>query len=288
MSLSGKSKVYGLLGDPIAHSLSPLMQNHALQSHNIDAVYVPFHVFPDDLPKAVEGLRALQVAGVNVTIPHKEAILPLLDHLDPAAELIGAANTIVNNDGILSGYNTDATGFMRSVQEELNFRPGHSDVVILGAGGACRAVAVALSYAGVMSITVANRHPERAQKLISSLAPHFPGVRFSACGYTDDLFFENLSAAQLIVNTTSVGLHGEEIKFLPLEHIKGSALIYDMIYSLSETPLIKSARLLNLHSADGLGMLAAQGEDAFSLWTGVSPGAGFMRKFLLESRSKIK
>ena len=282
MSLSGNSQIYGLLGDPVAHSLSPMMQNQTFQAHHIDAVYVPFHVRSDKLSAAVNGLRALNVAGVNVTIPHKETILPLLDQIDPTARLIGAVNTVVNRAGVLTGYNTDASGFIRSVRQELKFQPEGCKVLLLGAGGACRAVAVGLALAGVKSIFIANRHPDRAEKLIDNLISHFPSVQFFVTDYNNNSYLEALSRVDLIVNTTSVGLYGEKIKFLPLECIKGSALIFDMIYSLSETPLIKSARSLKLHCTDGLGMLAAQGEDAFFLWTGVKPTSGFMRRFLTE------
>ncbi|SEA81471.1 shikimate dehydrogenase [Desulfuromusa kysingii] len=281
MDISGKSRVYGLLGDPVAHSLSPLMQNHAFQFHAIDAVYTPFHVAPDDLPAAVAGLRALDIAGVNVTIPHKEAILPLLDRIDPAAQLIGAVNTVVNKNGILSGYNTDASGFIKAVQQELTFCPTGRNVVVLGAGGACRACVVALVSAGVKSITVANRHKSRAVELVNDLQLHFPTVDFYAADYLDPFYRQSLSLADLIVNTTSVGLHGESVNFLPLENIKCSALIFDMVYSPSETPLLKNARLAGHLCADGLGMLAAQGEDAFFLWTGIRPPSGFMRKTLV-------
>jgi len=281
MSLSGKSRIYGLLGDPVAHSLSPLMQNHAFHSYNIDAVYVPFHVVPNDLPAAVAGLRALNVAGVNVTIPHKETILSSLDQVDPAAQLIGAVNTVVNNNGTLIGYNTDASGFISTVQKELKFQSFGSEVIILGAGGACRAAAVALASAGVKTITIANRHQLRAEELVEDLKIHFSAVQFFATNYLEDLFFDSLFSADLIVNSTSVGLYGEDVNFLPLENIKCSALMFDMIYSPTETPLIKSARSFGLLCADGLGMLAAQGEDAFYLWTGVRLPAGFMRQFLV-------
>ena len=281
MTLSGKSRIYGLLGDPVAHSLSPLMQNQAFLEYQIDAVYVPYHVSPDNLPAAVEGLRALDIAGVNITIPHKEKIIPLLDQIDPTAQLIGAVNTVVNTDGILIGYNTDASGFIRSVCQELEFFPAGRHVVLLGAGGVCRAATVALAAAGVKSIIIANRHRERGENIINDLNPHFDKVQFSAINYNDNSYLSSLSTADLIVNTTSVGLHGEEINFLPLEHIKGSALIYDMIYSLSETSLIKSARSEKMLCTDGLGMLAAQGEDAFYLWTGIQLPAGTMRRFLV-------
>ena len=282
MILSGKSRVYGLLGDPVAHSLSPLMHNQAFLKNHIDAVYVPFLVFPDDLSAAVAGLRALNIGGVNVTIPHKEKILPYLDKIDPEAQLIGAVNTVVNNDGTLIGYNTDASGFIRTVLQELNFNPEGRTVLLLGAGGVCRAATVALAAVGVKSITIANRHQIRAEKIVNDLSPHFETVQFSAIDYSDISYLQLLSGADLIVNTTSVGLSGEKINFLPLEHIKGSALIYDMIYSLSETSLIKAARAEKLLCVDGLGMLAAQGEDAFFLWTGVRLPVGYMRQFLCQ------
>ncbi|MEA3545345.1 MAG: shikimate dehydrogenase [Thermodesulfobacteriota bacterium] len=283
MSISGQSRIYGLLGDPVAHSLSPTMQNHAFHVHGIDAVYVPFHVFPNDLSAAVEGLRALNIAGVNVTIPHKEKILPLLDQIDPTAQLIGAVNTVVNNDSLLTGYNTDATGFIRSIDHELDFISEGREVLLLGAGGACRAAAVALASAGVKSMVIANRHQVRAEKIIHDLVTNFPEVYFTATDYNQSAYMDALSGADLIVNTTSVGLHGETINFLPLERIKRSALIYDMVYFLSESPLIKKARSIGLSCADGLGMLAAQGEDTFFLWTGIRLPTGTMRQFLIET-----
>ncbi len=280
ISLSGNTRVYGLLGDPVTHSLSPLMHNHAFQEYQINSVYVPFHVLPNNLPAAVDGLRALNVAGVNVTIPHKETVLAHLDQVDPTAQLIGAVNTVVNQEGTLHGYNTDASGFMRSVSHELDFVPEGQDIVLLGAGGACRAAAVALASAGVKSITIANRHKSRAERIISDLHFPFPRVHFTACDYNHSGYLHALSGADLIANTTSLGLHGEEINFLPLEHIKGGASIFDMVYSSSETTLIKKSRAMKLSCTDGLGMLAAQGEDAFFLWTGVRLPDGFMRKVL--------
>lgn len=282
MNVSGKTKVYGLLGNPVAHSLSPLMQNHTFQEYGLDAVYVPFRVSDEGLPSAVMGLRSLNVSGFNVTVPHKENILPLLDRVDLSASLIGAVNTVVNQDGVLIGYNTDVSGFKRTLQEELNFSPNGKLTVVLGAGGACRAAVVALASSGVESIVVANRRMARAEELVATLAAHFPKVNFFSTDYENPFYIEHLALADLVVNTTSVGLRGENISFLPLECIKASALIYDMIYSLSETPLIKRARTFNLFSCDGLAMLAAQGEDAFALWTAIKPETGFMKQYLMD------
>lgn len=281
MELSGRTKIYGLLGNPVAHSLSPLMQNHAFQEYHIDAVYVPFRVSPESLSSAVAGLRALNVSGFNVTVPHKENILPLLDNIDLSARLIGAVNTVINQDGVLVGHNTDVSGFKRTLHEELNFTFNGKLAVVLGAGGACRAAVVALASSGVESIVVANRNMDRAKELVDTLSPHFHKVKMFFTDYENPFYVEQLALSDLIVNTTSVGLKGESLSFLPLESIKSSALIYDMIYSLSETSLIKRARALNLFSCDGLAMLAAQGEDAFALWTGVKPETGFMKQYLI-------
>ena len=282
MLLSGKSKIYGILGDPVAHSLSPLMHNFAFDRYDIDAVYVPFNVATNSLSMAVGGLRALNVAGFNVTIPHKESIVPLLDHIDPVAKLIGAVNTVVNDCGSLIGYNTDASGFMRAVQAELNFTPHNKEVLFLGAGGASRAAIVGLAEAGTKSIVIANRNVKRAYGLADYMALCFPAVNFSAVGYDSSDYINALSNADLIINATSVGLNGEDVNILPLEYVKSSALMFDMVYSFSETPFVKLARRANMVCTDGLGMLAAQGEDAFYLWTGVRLTTGFMRDYLLK------
>jgi len=282
MLISGKSQIYGLLGDPVSHSFSPLMHNHAFAQYDIDAVYVPFHVSPSKLSEAAAGLRALQISGVNVTIPHKEAILPFLDEINPSAQLIGAVNTIVNVDGNLVGYNTDSSGFLRSIYQELAFQPAGHDVVLLGAGGACRAAVVALASAGVHSISIANRSLSRAENIVFELSTSFKNVVFKALEYSENRYATAISTASLIVNTTSVGLQGEELNFLPLEDIKCSALIYDMIYSATGTPFLKRAQAAGLVCTDGLGMLAAQGEDAFSLWTGIKLPTGYMKKILVQ------
>ncbi len=284
MLISGTSQIYGLLGDPVSHSLSPLMHNHAFGQHNIDAVYIPFHVLPSELSNAVAGLRALNVSGVNVTIPHKETILPFLDEINSKAQMIGAVNTVVNENGRLVGYNTDSSGFLRSVCHDLSFQPPGQDVVLLGAGGACRAAAVALAEAGVRSISIANRHLSRAETIVHDLSVFFRNVIIRPLQYSEDDYIAAISSADLIVNTTAVGLHGEELSFLPLENIKCSALIYDMIYSATGTPLLKRAQSAGLTCSGGLGMLAAQGEDAFSLWTGVKLPTGYMKNILAQLR----
>jgi len=280
--VTGKTAVYGVFGDPVAHSLSPLMHNAAFVHCAIDATYVPFHVTADELSAAVVALKALNIKGINVTIPHKEAIIPLLDHVDPAARQIGAVNTVINSNGRLIGYNTDSSGFIRSAHQDLGFSPPGKQVLLLGAGGACRAAVQALLAAGVQRIIVANRNLQRAVNLIESFQSDATQPQLVAVSYQSTEFLQAVSVADLLVNTTSVGLHGENLNFLTLENIKGSALIFDMIYSKTGTALVQAARSRGLASIDGLSLLAAQGEDAFNIWTGESLPDGFMRQKLNE------
>ncbi len=281
MKIDGKTQILGIFGDPVAHSLSPLMQNAALCELAVDAVYVPFHVRPVDLAGAVNALRALRIRGVNVTVPHKEAVLPLLDEVDPAARLIGAVNTIVNRDGRLVGYNTDGLGLLAALRDDLQFGPRGKRVLLLGAGGACRAALAALAGAGAVELRLANRNPARAEALAAGFASHFEGTTFAAFPLDDGAPpVSAVAEVDLIVNTTSVGLKGEELA-LPWAAIPERARVYDMVYRREGTPLCLRARENGHQAADGLGMLAGQGEAAFRLWTGLEPPFGLMKRRLL-------
>jgi shikimate dehydrogenase len=279
-SIRGTTQVLGIIGCPISHSLSPLMQNAVLTEMGIDAVFVPFLVTPDNLPAAVAGLRALGVTGFNVTIPHKEAILPLLDEIDADAARIGAVNTVTIEAGRLHGYNTDAPGFMSSLQEDLAMEPASARVLVIGAGGAARAAIVALAHAGVAGITVANRSPVRAKEICTEFKEYFPHVDISS---NDLTILENgsvLSTFDLVVNTTSVGLGGTYFEKLDVAAL-GKLCVYDMVYGSEPTPLVRRASAAGAHAVNGHGMLAAQGELAFKLWLGVKPLAGMMKRLLL-------
>ncbi|BCR04658.1 shikimate dehydrogenase (NADP(+)) [Desulfuromonas versatilis] len=281
MNLRGTTRVLGIFGDPIAHSLSPAMQNAAFGKAGIDAVYVPFHVLPGGLADAVAGLRALNILGVNVTVPHKEAVLPLLDEIDPEARLIGAVNTIVNREGRLCGYNTDGLGFLRSLAEDLQFQPAGKRVLLLGAGGACRAAVVALARAGAAALSIANRTPERGEKLVREFSDHFNGTRFAACGLEPAVLDRMAADADLVVNTAVVGLKGDSFAYFPWTALPPAACLYDMVYGPGGTALVSEGRRRGMRCADGLGMLAGQGEEAFRLWTGSLPPSGVMKNRLL-------
>ncbi|MDR3581456.1 MAG: shikimate dehydrogenase [Oryzomonas sp.] len=278
-SLSGSSGVFGIIGHPVRHTLSPVMQNAAMQACGLDGVFVPFDVQPERLGEAVAGLRALGVRGVNVTIPHKTGVVPYLDGLDESAEAAGAVNTISNEDGRLVGYNTDGGGLLRSLAEDFTFTPENSTVVIIGAGGAARGAVAAICRAGARRIAIANRSKDRATALVTAMEGRYPGTILAVADYGEQLT-PILREADLVVNTTSLGMNGEVIAGLELEALDRDAVVYDMVYAPPVTPLLQQAQRLGLRHANGLGMLAAQGELAFRIWTGILPPLGLMKRVL--------
>ena len=261
------------------------MHNAALTAAGINAVSVPFHIAPDQLPAAVQAIRTLGLVGVNLTIPHKEAACGLVDELDPAAALAGAVNTIVNRQGWLSGYNTDGAGLLRALQDELGTTVVGKRVLILGAGGAARAALVALAQAGAAWIGVANRTVGRAEQLLAEIAPRLPATEFAAFPLAAaELLKGGAGGIDLLVNSSALGLHGEGCDLPLAQLVRGGGAVYDMVYGQAATPLIKAAAAAGLTAADGRGMLAGQGEAAFSLWFAVDPPPGVMRTALASGR----
>jgi shikimate dehydrogenase len=280
MQLSGKTGVVGLFGDPVAHSLSPRMQNAAIQTSGLDAIYVPFHVTAAQLCDAVKSIRAMSIRGVNLTIPHKEAACDLVDELDASAQMIGAINTIVNDNGRLKGYNTDGLGLVKALKQELGCDVAGKRVLLLGAGGACRAALVALCQAKVSWIGIANRTRNRSQQLIEEFSAKFSGTAFAEYELGSSLLNTCDEPVDLLVNTTSVGLKGEDFGFPVVDCLKPSGAVFDMVYAPELTMLLDQAMKRGLATADGLGMLAAQGEAAFALWFGHTPEPLVMRRAL--------
>jgi len=280
VKVSGKTRILAIFGDPVAHSLSPLMQNRALTQAGIDAVYVPCHVPAARIGAAVDAIRSLDFLGVNLTVPLKELVCPLLDDLDESARLIGAVNTVVNRSGRLTGYNTDADGFLASVREDLRFDPRGRRILLLGAGGACRAAVVALCRAGAAQVSIANRTVSRAARLVDDFAAHFPETSLAAVSLDPVALEGALRDSELLVNTTSIGLKGEGFETFPWAAVPVGAPVFDMVYSASVTPFVAGARRHGHPATGGLGMLAGQGEKAFELWTGQPAPAGVMRASL--------
>jgi len=255
------------------------MQNAAFAASNLDYVYVTFAVNPENLEQAVIGLKALGVCGFNVTIPHKTAIIPFLDRLDESAESAGAVNTVKLCGTSLIGYNTDGDGLVDSLSTDLDYSPGAKLILVVGAGGAARGAIAALCRAGAKRIIISNRSLENARAVMLEMNLRYPETRIDAIRQ-NQLSEEYLGSASLLLNTTSLGMNGERIEGINLAHLPENAKVYDMVYSYSGTPLVKEASASGLRAVNGLGMLVAQGERAFEIWTGQRPPEGVMRKAL--------
>lgn len=277
--LTGHTGVLGVIGDPIAHSLSPAMHNAALQALDKDYIYVPFAVSPLHVQEAVAGVKALGIKGINVTIPHKVAVIDYLDEVDPVAQLIGAVNTISNQAGRLIGYNTDGYGFLRSLQEEAGRDPEGQKVVLLGAGGAARAVGFQLALSKIQSLVVANRTESRALALAAEIHEQ---TGCPTVGSGLDSLDSHLSAADILINTTSLGMYPQITTVPPveIEHLPPTALVCDIVYNPSETLLIQKAADSGRATLPGLGMLAYQGAAALELWLQVKAPIDVMKTAL--------
>jgi shikimate dehydrogenase len=283
MIVTGRTAVYGIIGWPISHSLSPLMQNAAFAATGIDGIYVPFPLAPEALVEGVRGLAASGVRGFNVTIPHKAAIVGVMDELAPSARLAGAVNVVCVCDGRLIGHNTDGEGLLVSLREEFSFSAAGQSVLILGGGGAARGASVALAAAGAARLHLANRSREKAEEIADACRAQFPTVDCRAWSLEDVLSSPLLSEYRLCINTTSVGMAGDAFDPRLVNSLPITGAVYDMVYAPLETPLLRQARGRGIRTANGLGMLAAQGEAAFRLWTGDDPPQGLMKRCLLEA-----
>ncbi len=281
MLLNGETQVYGIIGYPVKHSKSPTFQTEAFKSLGINAVYVPFHVKPEDLKKAVEGIKALSIKGVNITVPHKEEVIKYVNEISEEVKYIGAANTIKNIDGYLIAYNTDSYGFITGLKELLSkAKQEISELrfLVIGAGGASRAVLYGLLKEGAKKVFIANRTLERVYKIIED---------FSSLNRLIEDFFipiplsdieKNLKNVDVIVNTTSVGLKEEDPPLFDYEKIMKKHIIVDIIYR--KTPLLKKAEEKGCLWQDGLPMLLYQGAKAFEIWTGKDAPVEVMKEIL--------
>ena len=276
MKVTGKTAVYGIFGYPVKHSLSPLMQNAAFSKKAIDAVYVPFEVPPENLKEAVEGVRALGVRGLNVTVPHKERIVEHLDYLSDEAELLGAVNTVKNENGELTGYNTDAEGFLRSLLEEGVELEGKR-ALMFGAGGAARAVGYALLKGGVKFLNIVNRNFSRGKEVGELLGKLGNVLVYPLKESTVEVLLRDVD---LIVNTTSLGMKPDDPHLFDYSKIPSGITVVDIIYNPPETPLLKAAREKGCKTVNGLGMLVHQGAVAFEIWTGEKAPVETMREVL--------
>ncbi len=282
MDITGQTKILGVIGDPVEHSRSPQMHNSAIKEIGLDYVYVPFHVKPEYLRQAIEGFKALNVVGINITLPHKQSALPLMDSLSEEAKLIGAVNTMVFKDGFVEGHNTDAKGFIHSLYEnDVNNLAGMK-VVVLGAGGGARAIVVGLALEKVGNIIIANRTPQNAFDLANDLGEKM-GISIEGISLDDKKLRDYITECNLLVSTITSGMDpNAELPINP-DWLNPESVVCDIVYTPPETKLIKSAKDRGLQTVGGMGMLVHQGAISFKLWTGIHPPIETMRKALAKA-----
>ena len=282
--ITGKTRLLAVIGAPIAHSLSPIIQNAALRAAGLDYVYAALPVRADAIASAVRGLRDAGIAGFNVTIPFKTEIIPLLDALSEDARRIHAVNTVVIEDGRLVGHNTDVMGFLAGFAERGIALTG-KNAVLIGAGGAARAALWGLLRSGVSSVAIGVRSVEKGAALAADFAAD-GDVR--AVSFDDAAWIAACSDADLVVQTTPLGMtpHTEEMPPVDAAMINPSAVVYDLIYTPAETRFLREARARGCETINGETMLVAQGAEAFHLWAGVRPDMELMKRTLREELAR--
>ena len=282
MEITGQTKVVGVIGDPVKHSCSPPMHNAAFREMAMDYVYVPFWVKPENLAAAVAGFKSIDVAGINITLPHKKEALLLMDSVSKEAELIGAVNTMVFKDGMVEGHNTDARGFIASLQEEGIDDVKGMNVVVLGAGGGAQAVVVGLALAGADRIIIVNRTQEKAVQLAENVGGktevEVEGISLNHKGLP-----EYLSESDLLVSTITAGMDRSIPLVIDPDWLHQDLVVCDIVYAPPETNLLKAAAERGLRTVGGMGMLVHQGAISFHLWTGKQPPVRTMRRALAEA-----
>ena len=283
MKITSETKIIGIFGDPVEHSLSPPMQNAAIKSLGLDMVYIPWHVKPENLEMALNGVRAMGIRGINLTIPHKERALKHIDSVSDEVKIIGATNTIVNDRGKLLGHNTDGKGLLLALKKEYTFIPEGKKVVIIGAGGAARGIAAAMAMEGARRVIIANRTLGKAESLASEFSLKIPSSTFEGVDLSTEQLSHAFENAHLLVNASSAGMNGKNDLDLPLDQLTKESIVVDIVYKPLVTRLLREAKGLGLKTQKGLGMLACQGEIAFELFTGQSPPVNVMIKALQDA-----
>jgi shikimate dehydrogenase len=283
--IDSSTRLYVVIGHPVGHSLSPQLHNAAFRSLGINAVYIALEVYPSELIDAVKGLRAIGTAGFNVTLPHKEAIVTMLDQLDQSAEKIMAVNTVYLRDRKLYGYNTDVAGFIAPLQR-LGLDLLTTEAVVVGAGGVAHACVEGLLSLGCKKITVLNRSIDRAKQLVNLASRR---DRVKASKLTESILKQTLSNAVLLVNATPVGMAPyTEFSIVPKNLLRSDMVVYDLVYSPFETKLLLEAREVGAKIVPGYMMLLEQAARSFEIWTGFEAPRKVMQDVLLRSLGVVK
>ncbi len=284
MSVSGKTRVCAIIGDPVDHSLSPVMHNAAFKEFGLNLVYVAFSVPAKDLKHAVLGVKSLGLKGLNITMPHKNEVMKYLDELDVSAKSVGAVNTILNDQGKLVGYNTDGQGAMVALQEN-GVCPEKKKLVLLGSGGAAQAIAYQAAQ-DVNELVILNRTLDKAKKIVKSLPQNLRTKVHSGTLFVDVLKQE-LETADILINATSVGMYPDiESSPVPSDLLRSDLSVMDLVYNPLETKLLKDAKTVGAKVISGLEMLIYQGAVAFHIWTNCPAPVDVMRKAALNALNK--
>ncbi len=270
-------KVVGLFGYPVGHSLSSIFQNAGFKKLGLDFTYILFSVEPKKLKKAVEGIKALNIAGMNITIPHKEKVMPYLDKISLVAKKIGAVNTIFNKNGKLIGYNTDVNGFLTSLQEDLKFNPKGKSVFLLGAGGVAYAIVYGLITKGVKKFSIVNKPRWMAELLVKHFRKIAKGHEFNLVDFSRRNSKRLIEDSDILINATSVGMNPGDASLIKEGLLYPGLFVFDVVYN-RETALLKLAKKKGLKAIGGLNMLIHQGAASFEIWTGEKAPIKTMKK----------
>ncbi len=284
MSVDGYTKIYGIIGNPVQHSLSPLMHNTSFHKLNLNSIFLAFEV--TQVQNALEGIRALNIQGISVTMPHKETVIPYLDHIDPIAKKIGAVNSIANLNNQLTGYNTDGLGAYYSIVKK-GFDLNQKNVLIIGNGGTAKAIAYTLlDKSSINHLYIVGRNQKNLQYFTTQLEKELQFTKYSThmLSNLDDLA-QITSQSDIIINTSPIGMLSDENSPLPKQFIKSNHLIFEVVYKPLNTMLLRDARQQKANTIDGLDMLINQGLEQFRIWTGHEAPENDIQKVL---RSYIK
>lgn len=279
MDVKATTTIYGIFGHPVKHSLSPVMHNSGFQALRLNSVYVAFDIEPEKIGEATRAIRTMGIKGINITIPHKQSIIPFLDEVSPDAKLTGAVNTVKNENGKLSGYNTDVGGFLRAVKEDLDFSPRGKTLLLVGAGGAARAVMSAFCTEGAAVIYITDIIHERAVILAKEFKDNFESITIEPLALDNqEVIGDKLSVADMLVNASPAGMDGAEKLDIPLSRLNENAVVYDLVYKPAETNLLIRAKELGHKASGGLSMLLYQGAESFEIWTGEKAPVAVMKR----------
>lgn len=281
MGVKATTDIYGIFGHPVKHSLSPDMHNSAFNTLGLNSVYVAFDIDPESIEEAARAIRVMGIRGINITIPHKQTIIPYLDEVSPDAKLTGAVNTVKNENGRLSGYNTDVGGFLRAIREDLDFSPEGNTLFLIGAGGAARAVLSAFCMNGGAVVYITDIIKDKALELANQFKANFQNITIETVELDNqNLIEQKLNEADILVNASPAGMDGVGSLDIPLTSLNKNAVVYDLVYKPPDTNLLKEAKQLGHKASGGLSMLLYQGAESFEIWTGENAPVEIMKKAL--------